>query len=263
MKLVRVLLVAFVLSLAVLSVPACETREATADLRDAAIAERDKIDKSKTDLEAKTGEIDKSAATLREKIAELESERDALAENLDDAKADAATSAAIAASREDVLRRLAESRTSLAATDKFLSDARSSIAAANAKSAELASEIAAADKALAETEDGKTNPGTTIGTILATFWPGFASAAPLVLGAGWRSLRLSGVNKKLRTSLDVKTSAQDRIVASIEVLAKIAPEVAAAIDKHARVIDEIQGPAGKTAVDESQSRNSAKLNVAA
>lgn len=259
MKLVRVLLVAFVLSLAVLSVPACETREATADLRDAAIAERDKIDKSKTDLEAKTADVDRSAAALRERIATLEAERDALSENLEDATADAA----LAAAREDVLRRIAESRTSLAATDKFLSDARSSIAAANAKSAELASEIAAADKALAETEDGKTNPGTTIGTILATFWPGFASAAPLVLGAGWRSLRLSGVNKKLRTSLDVKTSAQDRIVASIEVLAKIAPEVAAAIDKHARVIDEIQGPAGKTAVDESQSRNSAKLNVAA
>lgn len=233
-------LLPIVLSLSVLAaVAGCETTE-TVETR------RREVEREKKSLDSTVDRTESAIGRMNDAIRELSSERDrlaALAGRLDPSSPD----------RAPVEATIAETSARLAALRAAVDDAETTAADARAKSDDLADVIRRTDEILASANGP--NAGTEIGSLVGMFFPGAATLAPFLAGAAYRASRLARAKSVLEREVDKKTVAIDRIVASIDALATISPAVRDAMSANARVLDTIQTPVGKTAVDEAQVRN--------
>lgn len=153
-------------------------------------------------------------------------------------------------SREDARISLAEVEKKLAATAATLKDYGVAIDEGSAEVKSLERRLAAAEKIIA-TLDGP-NAGSTLGSLAGTFIPGLGAAAPVIGGLLWRGVTLNRAKQSLALDAGKKSTALDKIVSSIDALAAVAPEVAAAIASHKPMLDKIQGPETKLVVDQVQ-----------
>lgn len=139
-------------------------------------------------------------------------------------------------------------------TTARIADLRAAIDDARARSTELGDVLARTDEILAAP-----NHGAEIGGLVGMIFPGAATLAPVLAGIAYRASRLARAKSVLEREVSTKTVAIDRIVASIDALATISPAVREAIATNSRVLDTIQTPVGKSAVDEAQTRNVKKI----
>lgn len=125
--------------------------------------------------------------------------------------------------------------------------------AAEAEAAALEARIAAADQTAAG-GDSPENPGTTLGSLLGTVVPGIGVSLPILGGLAYKYLAKAKAAQQLAAANTTTNTALTNIVRSIDLLAEIAPEVAAAFTKHHKVIDATQGSIGKAYVDQAQGK---------
>lgn len=211
-------------------------------------AQRAQAQREKDELDAKAQEADLSVQRMTETLESLRAEKDRLAALADRLEAGSAERTAVETTVSQVVSRL----TSL---DAAIAEASAASAAARETSNSIADRISRSDEILAGTAPGERNPGSDVGALIGTFVPGAAALAPIVGGLVWRGVRLAKAKSALEGTVTTKSVAIERIVASIEALAEIAPEVRAAIDKNAHVLDAIQTPVGKIEVDLAQAKN--------
>lgn len=115
----------------------------------------------------------------------------------------------------------------------------------SAQAADWDRKIAAADKALKEADDPN-NPLVRTSNIAGSVWPWASLLTTTGLaGSLWKNLRLSKAK-------GILTDGLTGIVKSIDVLAGISPEVAAAIQQNAKQVSQVQGTVGKALVDQVQ-----------
>jgi len=246
---IRILAAAAVLCLFALSPPGCESSESVRAAREVAVAEKAALDESAAKA---TAAIERMNLTL----SDLQAEKKRLSEL-------AATLDPGSVERTATEKTIANLVERLGVLDKSLGEANAAVELAKTTSAELGRRVETADRILAGTAPGTPNAGTDLGTLLGMFIPGAATMAPVIGGLVYRGARLARAKKTLQGEVSKKTTALDRIVASIDALAEIAPEVKSALSKHASVIDTIQTPIGKIEVDGAQSRNATPLATAA
>jgi hypothetical protein len=240
---VKRLAVAAVLSVSLLALAGCETAE-TIETR------RREVEREKKILDATVARTESAIGRMDDAVADLSAERDrlaALAARLDPSSPDRV---AIEGTISETSSRIASIRTSIDDAERTADDAR-------ARSDELADALRRTDEILASANGP--NAGTEIGSVIGMIFPGAATLAPFLAGAAYRASRLARAKSVLEREVDKKTVAIDRIVASIDALATISPAVRDAMTTNARVIDTIQTPVGKTAVDEAQVRNVKKV----
>lgn len=215
----------------------CASREEVAAQRASISAEKDKLDTAGLAGKAMLDQLAQSFATLKSQADQLQATSN-----------DSHVSAELRAQAQAAYVAVA---TQLAAIQKSSADATSAIDAAHTKSAELAARLAAADAALAKA-DAPSNPGSSIGAFLTLLYPGLGVAAAPLLGLGYKQVQLVRTKNILAGVVDQKSNAITNIVTSIDALGTIVPEVAAAIEKHAPLLDAIQKQVGKNAVDQVQ-----------
>ncbi len=229
--------------------PGCEST-------DSVRAEREKVVQQKTEIDAAVDRANANVSGMQKTIDELRAERERLVATVENLEAGSAERAAVEKS-------IAAASTSMVEISKRIEDAFGKIDQATAISNELGTRIATADKIIESSAPGTPNPGSDVGSLLGMFIPGAATMAPIIGGLVWRGVRLTRAKLALQGEVSKKTTALDRVVASIDALAEIAPEVRSAISKHSTVLDTIQTPIGKIEVDAAQTRNSTPLATAA
>ena len=244
---IRTMIVASLLCLVSLVAfsPGCESSGTVAE-------KRAEVAKQKTEIDSAIDAAKKNVNGMQKTIDELRAERERLVAEVENLQAGSAERAAVEKS-------IAAASTSMVEISKRIEDAFGKIDQATAISKELGNRIATADKIIESTTPGTPNPGTDVGSLLGMFIPGAATMAPIVGGLIWRGVRLTRAKLALQGEVSKKTTALDRVVASIDALAEIAPEVRSAISKHSTVLDTIQTPIGKIEVDAAQTRNSTPL----
>ena len=243
---IRTMIVASLLCLVSLVAfsPGCESSGTVAE-------KRAEVAKQKTEIDSAIDAAKKNVDGMQKTIDELRAERERLVAEVENLQAGSAERAAVEKS-------IAAASTSMVEISKKIEDAFGKIDQATATSKELGTRIAKADKILTDAES-PSNSGAQIGTAVGTFVPGFGASLPILLGLGWKMLANGRAAAALRGEVSTKTTALDRVVASIDALAEIAPEVKTAIAKHSSVLDTIQTPIGKIEVDRAQTRNSTPL----
>lgn len=200
----------------------------------------------KAELDAAVSATAPRIVTLEARKATLAAERDALEAELDTIPASDPTRTAKTERLAYVKSRLAEITPPLEEVKKARDDAKSA-------SDTLRQRIDEASAAL-NANPAEPNSGTALGQVLGAFIPGAAVLAPFLGGLAYRTARLARANSALTGDLNRKSSALDRIVASFDVLAGIAPEVGTAIRANAATIDKVQGPIAKAEVDAAQAK---------
>ena len=228
--------------------PGCESTETVK-------AEREKVVQQKSAIDVALERANANVAGMQKTIDDLRAERERLVASVENLEAGSAERAAVEKS-------IAAASTSMVEISKKIEDAFGKIDQATATSKELGTRIADADKILDSAKPGAPNPGSDVGSLLGMLIPGAATMAPVIGGLVWRGVRLTRAKLALQGDLSKKTTALDRVVASIDALAEIAPEVKTAISKHSTVLDTIQTPIGKIEVDAAQTRNSTPLAAA-
>ena len=237
----KILACLFLLAVSISFVPGCESTESVQ-------AERQRVVEKKT-------EVDDAIVRGNENLDELKATIDALRADRERLVQTVATLQAGSAERASAETAIAAATASMVEVSKRIEDSTKKIDEAKSISNDLASRIASADKIIASTEPGAPNPGSELGGILGVLIPGAAALSPVVGGLIWRGINLARANSTLKGDVSKRTVAIERIVASIDALAKIAPEVRIAIQKNAEVIDAIQTPIGKMEVDRAQAKN--------
>jgi len=232
------LLSAMVAAMFLATAPGCASSAEVQAERARAIAEKE-------DLEQKTKDAEASVATMKTSVDELRAEKDRLAGIAKQLEAGSP-------GRIEVETTVAQVVSRLTSLDSAIAEATAASAAAKETAKKIGDRIAQADTILAD--PGEKNPGADIGSLIGLLIPGAAALAPVVGGLLWRGSRLTKAKTVLEGTVKTKSTALERIVASIEVLADVAPEVRTAIQKNAHVIDAIQTPLGKMEVDRAQAR---------
>lgn len=216
--------------------PGCESDSSVAAEREAAVRERQRLD----DGAAAALNAAETAAAKKAELERQRAELDALAKSLEvGSEARTSTEKAVASMTERI-----------GAIANTIGEANAAASEARARSDELRSRIEKADAILADPG----GQGEQLGGVLGELIPGAAVIAPILGGMAWRMFRLSRAKDVLAKSDSTKTTAIERIVASIDTLAKVAPEVREAIRRHKEAIDAVQGPVGKLAVDVAQTK---------
>jgi DNA repair exonuclease SbcCD ATPase subunit len=222
--------------------PGCESTESVRQ-------QRERVVEQKTEIDAAVKRANANVASMQKTIDDLRSDRERLVATVAQLEAGSAERAAVETA-------IAAASSSMVEISKRIEDAFAKIDRATAISSELGKRIATADKIIETSAPGTPNPGSDVGSLIGMVIPGAATLAPIIGGLVWRGARLARAKMELEGEVTKKTVAIDRIVASIDALAEIAPEVRTAISKHSAVIDTIQTPIGKIEVDAAQSRNS-------
>lgn len=219
--------------------PGCATEDEVQ--RERAIA----VEK-KADLDAAKDRADAEADALDPRLDSLHDERERVEGELAAIPIGTPARSAAEAALASVVDRIGK-------IEATLVEARRLAGEADRASADLGRRIAEADAVLAAGVEAD-NPGTVIGSIAGSLIPGAAVLAPFLGGLIYRGARLAKAKAILTREVGAKTTAIEKIVGSIDVLAKIAPEVKAAITRNAETIDAIQTPAVKAEVDAAQIR---------
>jgi hypothetical protein len=218
-----------------------------------ACASPQEVRANKAIAETRKADLDSAVAAATPKIASLAARKASLTAERDNLEAELDTIAAADPTRSDKASRLAYVKARLLEIESPLEEATKARDAAKADSSTLGSRITEADDAL-NASASEPNSGTAIGQVLGTIIPGAAVLAPFLGGLAYRTARLMRANSALTGDLNQKANSLDRIVASIDVLAGIAPEVATAIKANKATLDAVQGPAAKLAVDAAQAK---------
>jgi small-conductance mechanosensitive channel len=227
--------------------PGCEST-------DSVRAEREKVVQQKSEIDAAVERANANVAEMKKTIDDLRVERERLSSTLANLQAGSDE-------RSSVETSIAAASKSMVEISKRIEEALGKIDQATAVSKELGNRVASADKILEASAPGTPNPGSDVGSVLGMLIPGAATMAPIIGGLVWRGVSLTRAKLALQGEVSKKTTAIDRIVASIDALAEIAPEVRSAISKHSTILDTIQTPIGKIEVDAAQTRNSTPITV--
>jgi small-conductance mechanosensitive channel len=215
----------------------CSSPQEVAALRAQRVAEAQSL----TD---KAAAADASAAPLNAALSDLMARNAALTQQVQALQAGSAARLAAEASATAVARQLSE-------VQKSLDALKATSTAARERAQALTAQVAKSDSLVAEASS-PTNAGTTIGTVASTFWPPAALFAPLLGGLLWKNVKLGQAKGALTDKVSKLAAGSTAIVRSIDVLSRVAPEVATAIKSHAKTLDLIQGPLGKALVDAAQ-----------
>lgn len=235
----RVVLLVALFSVLVIGPPGCTSEDEVRQAREEVVHKRQDLDAAKRDADA-------VAADLAPRLDSLAKDREDLSKRVAEVPAGTPERASAEAALASVIDRIGPIETALAGARKVATDAERA-------SLELGKRIEAADELLAANAD-PSNPGSVIGSLVGSLVPGAAALAPILGAFGYRLARLSKAKAVLTRAIGEKSTAIEKIVGSIDVLAKIAPEVKAAIEKHASTLDAIQTPTVKAEVDAAQAR---------
>lgn len=210
-------------------------------------AAREEAGARKADAELIAEKLDATVAKMLSTLESLSTEKEKLI-------GIAARFEAGTAERLAVDKAIAAVSARLAELDRLIADASTASTEARRTAEAIAKRIEEADRIVAASGPGR-NPGTEVGELIGAFIPGAAALSPILAGLFYRGFKLKKAKNVLEGALNTKSVAVDRIVASIDALAEIAPEVREAIRRNAKVLDVIQTPTGKVEVDKAQARN--------
>lgn len=217
--------------------PGCVSDEEYSSAREREVEKKTALEDQAKKSEEAIARLNATISALEAKKAELETKVEALAEGSKE--------------REQAEAILADFGKKIRELDDPIREATAAATEARATAKAIGENVAKADGIKADASK-EANPGTAVGGLVGALIPGAATIAPLLLGSLWKNLRDSQAKRALATDNARKTTAIDRIVASIEAVSKISGTFKSELERNAPLLDVVQTPIGKAEVDRAQ-----------